>query len=120
MLYGCIMANTSGVWQKAAHTTYQLSSPYCSTRAIQKSLTLNQKMFENFLEKVRRMDHKQKNNKAERPRRLGRKTREEVGPHEHPFLSSILWSKHCIQRIFLVFLDFNCRRVLHGLPNYSS
>ena len=33
------MANTSALWQQAAHTTYQLSSPSCSTRAIQKSLT---------------------------------------------------------------------------------
>ena len=29
------MANTSAVWQQAAHTTYQLSSS-CSARAIQK------------------------------------------------------------------------------------
>jgi len=28
------MANTSAIWQQAAHTTYQLSSPCCSTRAI--------------------------------------------------------------------------------------
>ena len=31
------MANTSAIWQQAAHTTYQPSSPSCSTRAIQKS-----------------------------------------------------------------------------------
>ena len=37
------MANTSAIWQQAAHTTYQLSSPSCSTRAIQKSLTLKEK-----------------------------------------------------------------------------
>ena len=37
------MANTSAIRQQAAHTTYQLSSPSCSTRAIQKSLTLNEK-----------------------------------------------------------------------------
>ena len=43
MLYKRIMANTSAIWQQAAHTTYQLSSPSCSTRAIQKSLTLNEK-----------------------------------------------------------------------------
>ena len=29
------MANTSAIWQQTAHTTYQLSSPSCSTRAIQ-------------------------------------------------------------------------------------
>ena len=50
MLYKCIMANTSAIWQQAAHTTYQLSFPSCSTRAIQKSLTLT-KIFESFLEK---------------------------------------------------------------------
>ena len=44
------MANTSAIWQQAAHTTYQLSSPNCSTRAIQKSLTLNEKYL-SFLEK---------------------------------------------------------------------
>ena len=44
------MANTSAIRQQAAHTTYQLSSPSCSTRAIQKSLTLNKKYF-SFLEK---------------------------------------------------------------------
>ena len=52
------MANTSAIWQQAAHTTYQLSSPSCLTRAIQKSLTLNEKIFEfSGGEKVRRMDH---------------------------------------------------------------
>jgi len=45
------MANTSAIWQQAAHTTYQLSSPSCSTGTIQKSLTLNKKIFESFLEK---------------------------------------------------------------------
>ena len=42
MLYKCIMANTSAIWQQAAPTTYQLSSPSCSTRAIQNRLTLNE------------------------------------------------------------------------------
>ena len=50
MLYKCITANTSAIWQQAAHTTYQLSSPICSTKAIQKSLTLNKKYL-SFLEK---------------------------------------------------------------------
>ena len=50
MLYKCIMANTSAIWQQAAPTTYQLSSPSCSTRAIQKRLTLNEKKL-SFLEK---------------------------------------------------------------------
>ena len=35
------MANTSAIRQQAAHTTYQLSSPSCSTRAKQKCPTLN-------------------------------------------------------------------------------
>ena len=44
------MANTSATRQQAAPTTYQLSSPSCSTRVIQKSLTCN-KQYLNFLEK---------------------------------------------------------------------
>ena len=66
------MANTSAIWQQAAHTTYQLSSPSCSTRAIQKSLTLNEK----YLEKksgewtiIRKMT------KQERAKGLGRKNK---------------------------------------------
>ena len=42
------MANTSAIWQQAAHTTYQLSPPSCSTRAIQKSLTVNDKYLRVF------------------------------------------------------------------------
>ena len=45
------MANTSAIWQQAAHTTYQLLSPSCSTRAIQKSLTLNEKYLRVFWKK---------------------------------------------------------------------
>ena len=45
------MANTSAIWQQAAHTTDQLSSPSCSTRAIQKSLTLNKKYLKVFWKK---------------------------------------------------------------------
>ena len=48
--YKWIMANTSAIWQQAAHTTYQLSSPSCSTRAIQKGLTLYEQYL-SFLEK---------------------------------------------------------------------
>ena len=33
ILYKCIMANTSAIWQLAAHTTYQLSSPSYSTKS---------------------------------------------------------------------------------------
>ena len=36
---------------QAAHTAYQLSSPSCATRAIQKSLTLNQKCLRTFWKK---------------------------------------------------------------------
>ena len=43
MLYKCIMANASAILQQAAHATYQLSSQCCSARAIQKSLTLNER-----------------------------------------------------------------------------
>ena len=39
------------IWQQAAHTTYQLSSPSCSTRAIQKGLTLNEKYLRVFWKK---------------------------------------------------------------------
>ena len=56
-LYKCIMANTSAVWQQAAHAADQLSSSSCSTRAIQKSLPLNEKGFQHFLGKGRKMDH---------------------------------------------------------------
>ena len=52
IIYKCIMANTSAIWQQASHTTYQLPFPSCSTRAIQKSLT---SYF--FRKKVRRIDH---------------------------------------------------------------
>ena len=53
MLYKCIMANTSATWQQAAHTTYQRSSPSCSTRATIKNKTKKvlTKKFESFLEK---------------------------------------------------------------------
>ena len=36
MLYKYLMANTSAIWQQNVYPTYQLSSPSCSTRAIQK------------------------------------------------------------------------------------
>ena len=45
MLYKC---HTSAIWQQAAHTTCQLSPPSCSTRAIQKSLTVNDKYLRVF------------------------------------------------------------------------
>ena len=41
-LYKCITANTSAIWQHAAHTTNQLTSPSCCTQAIKKP-SLNEK-----------------------------------------------------------------------------
>ena len=50
------MASTSVVWQHAAHTTDQLSSPSCLRRAIPKSLFLNEKILKNYRKiKVKRM-----------------------------------------------------------------
>ena len=71
------MANTSAIWQQAAHTTYQLSSPSCSTRAIQKSLTLNEKYLRVFWrEKSQENGPLAKTNgKTERARGLGRKNK---------------------------------------------
>ena len=64
------MANTSAIWRRAAHTTYQLSSPSCSTV---RSLTPN-KNLRVCLKKVRRMDYQQKNYEIKRARGLCRKT----------------------------------------------
>ena len=73
MLYNCIMANTSAIWQQAAHTTYELLSPSCSTRAIQKILTLIKKYLRVFWKKS------QENGPlAEKARGLGRK-KEKIG-----------------------------------------
>ena len=74
------MANTSAIRQQAAHTTYQLPSPSCSTRAIQKSLTLNEKYLTVFWKQKsgqwtisRKMTRqKEQEDKAE-------KTRKEIG-----------------------------------------
>jgi len=43
ILYKCITANPSATWKQTAHTTYQITSPSCLTRAMQKSQTLNKK-----------------------------------------------------------------------------
>ena len=67
------MANTSAIWQRAAHTTYQLSSPSCSTGVISRGLTPN-KHLRGFAEKVRRMDYQHKNDQIKRARGLCRKT----------------------------------------------
>ena len=73
------MANTSAIWQQAAHTTNQLSSPSCSTRAVQKNLILNEKYL-SFLEKSQEngpLAEKWQDRKSKRTRR--KKTREEIG-----------------------------------------
>ena len=76
--YKCIMANTSAIWQRAAHTTCQLSSPSCSTGVISRGLTKKKKnaffFFFFFCKKVRRMDYQHKNNQIKRTRGLCRKT----------------------------------------------
>ena len=69
------MANTSAIWQQAAHATYQLSSPSCSTRPIQKSLTLNEKYLSFLGEKSGEWTISRKNDKTERARGLGRKNK---------------------------------------------
>ena len=61
----CIAANTSAIWQQAVHTTYQLSSPSCSTRAIQK--TENGPLGEKMTRQKEQEDY------------IGTKTREEIG-----------------------------------------
>ena len=72
--------NTSATWQKAAHTTYQRSSPSCSTRATQKSLSLNKKRFESFLEKKSgEWTTSKKMTETERARGLSRETKLEIG-----------------------------------------
>ena len=67
----------------AASCTYQLlSSPSCSTRAIQKSLNFHEKYLSfpgREKKKIRRIDYQEKNDQTERARGLGRKTREEIG-----------------------------------------
>ena len=71
-VHKCLTANTSAIWQRAAHTTYQPSSPSCSTGVISRGLTPNKKLI--FLEKVRRMDYQHKNDQIKRARGLCRKT----------------------------------------------
>ena len=72
------MANTSAIRQQAAHTTYQLSSPSCSTTAIQKRLTLNESVFfgEFSGKKSQENGPLEKNYKTERARGLDRKKQE--------------------------------------------
>ena len=80
MLYNGIMANTSAIWQQAAHITYQLSSPSCSTRAIQKNLTPNEKYL-SFLEKKKSGEWtiSRKIRRQKEQEDLAEETREEIG-----------------------------------------
>ena len=74
------MANTSAIWQQAAHTTYQLSSPSCSTRDIQKSLILNEKYLRVSGKKCKEngpLAEKWRDRKSKRTRQ--KKTRQEIG-----------------------------------------
>ena len=72
-------ANTSAIWEHAAHITNQLTSPSCQTGAIQKSLSLNEKHWKNILEKVQENGSAgRKKDKTERVAGLGRRTREEI------------------------------------------
>ena len=68
------MANTWAIWQRDAHTTYQLLSPSCSTRAIPRGLSPNINICE-FSGKGQELYHQQKNYQTERARGLYRKTR---------------------------------------------
>ena len=63
-----------------ANTTFQLSCPRCSTGAVQKTLTLNKQYFRICL--VKGPENRllaETNDKTERVRGLGRKTREKIG-----------------------------------------
>ena len=71
-----MMANTCAMWQPAAHTTDQLSSPNCLTRATQKSLTLNEKYLRVFWKMPGEWTISRKDYKTERARGLGRKKKE--------------------------------------------
>ena len=62
------MANTSAIWQQATYTTCELSSPSYSTRATQQNMEGKNQENRPLAEK---------NNKTERARGLGRKTRGE-------------------------------------------
>ena len=69
------MANTSAIWQQAAHITYQLSSPSCSTRAIQKILTLNEIYLSFMGKKSGEWTIKQKMTRQKEKKGLGRKNK---------------------------------------------
>ena len=72
-VHKCLTANTSAIWQRAAHTTYQLSSPSCSTGVISRGLTPNKNLRVLFCKKVRKIDYQHKNDQIKRARGLCRK-----------------------------------------------
>jgi len=75
------MANTSAIWQQAAHTTDQLSSPSRSTRSIQKSLTLNENYL-SFLKKKKSGEwtiSREITRQKEQEDYTQKKTKEEIG-----------------------------------------
>ena len=75
----CMIANTSAIWQHAAHTTDQPTSPSCSTGAVKKkSLSLIEKYWRIFWKKFRRKGQQAENDKTERVTGLRRRTREEI------------------------------------------
>ena len=81
------IANTSVIWQHAAHTTDQLSSPNCLTGAIQKSLSLNEKYRRIFWKKFRRKGQqaeKYKTRKGNRTRQKNKRGDSEVESNDSP------------------------------------
>ena len=54
LLYKCITANTSAIWQHAAHTNDQLTSPSCLTGVTQKKTISLRKILKNFLGKAQK------------------------------------------------------------------
>ena len=66
ILYKCITANTSAIWQHAAHTIDQHTSPSCQTGVIQKSLSLNENYWRIFWKKFRRKDQQAEKDNTER------------------------------------------------------
>ena len=86
-LYKCRTANTSAIWQHAAHATDQLTwTPSCLTGAIQKSLSLNEKYWRIFWKKFRRMDqHAEKDDrKSNRTRKKNKRGGSKVESNDSP------------------------------------
>ena len=74
-------ANTSVIWQYAAHTIDQLTSPSCETGVIKRNYLLTKNIEEFSGKKFRRMDQqaeKKRKDETESVLSLGRRTRDEV------------------------------------------